>query len=373
MKKIAIILPLIAYLLCACEVDLPISDNQASGDASYIITSLVSVGENVNLRLARTESINEDRYEVYDNTEMLWRVLMFPDTTYYYYPEDKQLMQKYKETLVSRKSDVYLITSSGEIPMIYNDTTLNYECDYRPLPGEKLSVKAKCRSNEDTTSSQLTNECYASVVVPDWQPEFEIISANKIYKQSLMRDDLGIEEVTADSVVEFKIKIIDRSTDIHCYRIKVQGISYMDIPYENNTVTEYIRWCDAFFSSDPLLYDSAITGSFGPWQAYTTDVFTNSTFVSGEYDLIVQSRFFRYSTSGYRAIKITLQPISTSLANYLSTLYRIRSFTPSYFSEPASLSSNIDNGVGVFGAIGQSVSRIYFFPGEEQALESNWR
>ncbi len=161
-----------------------------------------------------------------------------------------------------------------------------------------------------------------------------------------------------------KIKIIDRSSHTHCYRIKVQAIEYNRKKNLDETIG-WIAWCDAFFSTDPLLYDSSITGTFGPWQAYTTDVFTNSKFVGGEYDLTVQSRIFSHSVSVHRAIKITLQPISASLANYLSSIYRIRSFEQSYFSEPSTLSTNIDGGVGIFGAIGKSVARMYWLPGEE--------
>lgn len=154
---------------------------------------------------------------------------------------------------------------------------------------------------------------------------------------------------------------------MHCYRIKVQGISYSHLNFRPEPYYEpgIVKWCDAFFSNDPLLYDSAITGTFGPWQAYTTDVFTNTQFDAGEYDMTVQSRFYNHSSLFRRCIKITLQPISTSLANYLSSLYRIRSFKESYFSEPSTLSTNVEGGVGVLGAIGLPVSRYYWFPGEE--------
>lgn len=365
MKTTKYIFLLTTLILWSCQVELPVPDNQTSGDASYVLTSVVSAGENVKVRLARTEAIGESHYEYYDNKEMLWRVLMFPDTSYYYYPEDRNIMVKYQEELVSGTSDVSLITASGEVPMTYNSATLDYECDYKPAPGEKLTVKAMCRNNNASVASDGVHECSASLTVPDWQPEFEIVSARTIAKPSLMRDDLGIIEQTADSVVEFKIKIIDRSPDIHCYRIKVQGFKYL---YSNSDETgsdnSLIVWCDAFFSSDPLLYDSAITGSFGPWQANTTDVFTNAGFITGDYDLTVQSRFFNKSPL-HRAIKITLQPISPSLSNYLSALYRVRCFKPTYFSEPTTLSTNIDGGVGIFGAIGQTTSRMYWFPGEE--------
>lgn len=359
----------ILTVAASCETSLPVPNNQVSGDASVVITSLACVGDSLKVRIARTEAIGESHKEVYEDMQLLWRVLMFPDTSYYYYPEDRLLMKKYKEELVLRRSNVVLTTPSGEeLPLEYNYANLNYECGYKPQPGDMLSIRAECISNPGTSTMEDAHVSTATVRVPDWKPEFEIVSAEMAYKKGLKRDDLGLEEVLPDSVMDFKIHIVDNSSSIHNYRIKVQSFLYSYAQGTSDILDyDYISWVDAFFSNDPLLYDAGITGGFGPWQPFTTDVFTNQGFRNGEYYLNVQSRIQSHgivSNGAHRAIKITLQPIDSSLANYLSSLYRARSFTPSYFTEPTSLASNINGGVGVFGAIGPSTSIIYWYPGE---------
>lgn len=357
--------------VASCETTLPVPDNQTSGDASVVITSLASAGESLKVRLARTEAIGEPHKEVYEDRQLLLRALMFPDTTYKSYPDDSLLMKKYRDELVLPHSLVTLTTSSGqEVPLEYNGATLNYECGYRPQPGERLTIKAECQSDTNKMLTHMPHICTATVDVPDWKPEFEIVSAEMVYKKALTRDDLHLVEALPDSVIDFKLRIVDPSPQLHAYRIKVQGCLYH---YSQGTSDildiDFVKWIDAFFSNDPLLYDAGITDIFGPWQPYTTDVFTNRAFDDGEYYLNVQSRFNGHtgaSSNGYhRAIKITLQPIAPSLANYLTSLYRLRTATPTYFSEPTSLQSNVDGGVGIFGAIGKTTSRIYWFPGEE--------
>ncbi|MBP3590571.1 MAG: DUF4249 family protein, partial [Muribaculaceae bacterium] len=122
-------------------------------------------------------------------------------------------------------------------------------------------------------------------------------------------------------------------------------------------------------SKDPLFYDPAITKSFGPWPAYTTDVFSDAYFPNGEYIVELNSRIFpapsESSNSSGRYVEIELEPINRELMEYLSVLYRLRVATDSYFSEPVSLPSNIEGGVGVFGAVGKSAKVRYWFPGEE--------
>lgn len=358
----------------ACETSLPVPDHQVSGDESVVISSLACAGDCLKVRLARTEAIGEAHHEVYEDKELLWRALMFPDTTYLSYPQDSLLMKKYKEQLVLGQSSVTLTTPTGEeLPLKYNNATLDYECGYIPLPGERLTITAECQSGTAPAQVQRPHICTATVNVPDWKPEFEIVSAEKVYKKTLTRDDLNLAEPVPDSVIDFKIRIIDPSPQLHAYRIKVQGCAYSYQRVTDGKVDRaYINWIDAFFSNDPLLYDAGITDNFGPWQAYTTDVFTNQAFQGGEYYMSVQSRIHGHSsgtTNGrYRAVKITLQPIAPSLANYLSSLYRLRSMTPTYFTEPTSLSSNVVGGVGIFGAIGESTSIFYRFPGEEDPL-----
>ena len=145
------------------------------------------------------------------------------------------------------------------------------------------------------------------------------------------------------------------------------SISYRFADKNNPRDTDHVSPISVFHTADGLLVDPAIDKSFGPWPAYVTDVFSDKSFYGDEYVVEVSSRM-KYPGDNIRNgryFDIELQPINRELMEYLSVLYRLRVATDSYFSEPVSLPSNIEGGVGVFGAIGQSAKIRYWLPGEE--------
>ncbi len=371
---------LVLTVVSSCEVHLPMPSSEEKDGINVVASSLIIPGQNVALRLAYTEDINDNLSEVYDDRNMLLRALMFPDTTAY--SRDTYLMKKYYDELLLRVGEVEVTNQQGEVyPLVFNPETFNFESDHKAVAGERLQFSATLSSRKGKSLN-----VNSSTVVPGWKPEAKILEATRRYRATEEREDLSLIEMANDSVYELKILINDDSPDLHCYHIRVRGISYnyqgdsggkipiggsLDNPiYDEPLIPlDLVWWTDAFFTNDPLLYDSSITSMFGAWQAYTTDVFTNRQFNNGSYVLTVQARYPYTSVYGgdkRRFMEVQLQPITVDLMNYLSSLYRIRvSDNSDYFSEPKSLSSNINGGVGIFGAMGEPLVLRYWFPGEE--------
>lgn len=375
------ILVLFSSLLWSCEVQLPFPEKSINHDNAVSINALVIAGDSVMARMAWTEDLGDDMYEVIPDKPTLWRILKFVNPTLF--PEDTIYNYKYKTELIIRDASMHLINSAGDsIPMIYNDSTMNYESDYRALPGETLTLTGSVTKLFPGKADSIhTYTASSRITVPDWTPDFEIIDCQKYYRGYEDREEIPLSERTTvvDSVATFRILIKEpANSPRHTYRIKVLGIGV------NHEVNRHyiICWANAFYSTDPLLYDAALENKFAPWQPYTTDIFTNESFYNGQYTLTVSSRFFvRYHREGYyignnykeavyndRRFEIELEAIGDELANYLTTIYRYRLDTDSYFSEPISLPNNIAGGVGIFGAIGNRKTVKYRFPGEEPLI-----
>lgn len=353
----------LALLSTGCEVSLPTIEDMTTRENECTLTALALAGDSLKVRVAYTETLNEDHYESVSERSVRLRMLMFPEYTTYYKP-DSTIMEKYRKYLIDTKAEVSARTGTGgQINLIFNPTTLNYECGYKPAPGEKISIMATMPSRDG--ASTLTAS--STVTVPDWQPQFEIVNVKYLYKPREKREDYDdmYESVNfADSVAEITIHIRDNSSKVNCYRLNAFGVLYYRehvhhyaSGWDVNEKAE-VKWNCAFYSDDPLLYDSRKTEQFGPWQAYTTDVFSNMQFKNDAY-VTFQVRYPQISNYRkdcyHRFIQIELQPITSQLMDYLSTIYRLRvADTQSYFSEYSTLPDNIDGGVGIFGGIGKS-------------------
>lgn len=346
----------------ACQVDLDPAVKASDGLADCTVTALATAGDSLKVRLMYTAYIYKEQYSIAitDRAKLL-RILMFPNESAYGYMY-KNYMEKYRPYLIDENAQVTAVTGSGEqISLEFNPVTLDFESGYKPSPGERISLTATIPARKGTTTLKAS----ATATIPDWQPQFEIVDVKRVYKER-QNDESNIyteSEMFADSVAEVTLRIHDNSTSLNCYRLKTKGVSYnypYDVIYEpwqsqhSFHVDASAYWSGVFFSSDPLLYDSQITSMFSPWQAYTTDVFTNRQF-NKVADVKVQVRYPMALNKHQRFVEIELQPISPQLMNYLSVLYRIRLNTEhSYFSEFISLPSNIEGGVGIFGGIGKS-------------------
>lgn len=338
--------------MVGCEVNLGDPEDGTAGNSECSLTALAVVGDSLKVRLAFTENLSDPKFEPYEDMSVRLRMLMFPD--FFQFPLDSMTMVKYRTLLTRTRADVTAITGSGQtVQLTFNKATLNYECGYRPKSGERISVTATIPESIHPTGSLTVK---SNVTIPDWIPQVEIMSYNKKYKERDVREDLSIKESYwyVDSVLEVTMHVHDASSDTHCYRLKASGVGYNYSHFsEGEEFPAFILRSSAFFSDDPLLYDSQITDKFGPWQAYTTDIFSNRQFKNDAF-ITVQVRYPRKVKDMHRFVQIELQPITVSFSNYLSSLYRMRVAEKSYYSDYTTLPSNIEGGVGIFGGMGKS-------------------
>lgn len=370
MRKPSYILPLIILFgtLCGCEVEIDAPTRME--DNSITVTALAVASEPLTVRLSWTEGINDALSAPFADSYEMWRVLNFLKETH---PEDSLIYQEYYKKHVATTARVKANIDGNEYDMTYNDKTLNYEYpDYTVKPGDRISINVQVDTllpYQSTLGTQGVLESTSRIEVPSNTPGVEILKAEKIYRELEKYDPLMTVERGVDSVVVFTLKLRSQSPGVNFYRLKVTSmICVFDNPGSRNSTIPI----SAYHTSDPLLYDAAIDKGFGPWPAYQSDVFTDESFHSGEYIISLSSRVaVRGMTNSdgplntARYFEIELQPINAALMNYLSVLYRLRIATPSYFSEPSTLPSNIDGGVGIFGAIGKSAKIRYWLPGEE--------
>ncbi len=379
MKKLLYISTII-IILCAlwsCEVD--IFPPEMGDNNSITVTALAVDGEPLNVRLSWTEKIDSALSAPYSDSYVMWRVLNMLDTNKYvipgsestlYYQEDSTLFEDYYKKNVVTDAKVVANVNGQDFEMIYNPSTLNYEYnDYIAKAGDHIKITANASKFFHDQDNFLPTEASGWIDIPTNIPDVEIIKTDKMYKECEKYQPLGNVESAVDSVVVFTLRLKSGNPGINCFRLKVSSILAI---YNNDGQKNNILPITTYSTVDNLLYDSTIDKAFGPWPAYLTDVFTDESFHNGEYIIDISSRVNnnRVSSGGQplnciRYYEIELQPITPMLMNYLSVLYRLRIAMPSYFSSSSSLPSNIEGGVGIFGAIGKSKKIRYFFPGEE--------
>ena len=349
--------------LSGCEVALdapnPIKEN------SMTVTALAVCGKKLSARVSWTEDINEAVSAPYSDNYLMWRMLSFQKIVSLT-PEDSVKLDRYYSQRVAKDADVKATIGDKEYRMTYNPETSDYECDYVVKPGDRISISAKSSRMLHYPSGLgylVPLDAHSTVEVPTHKASVEILDAKKIYQAGKKGESIGTYEYGVDSAVVFKLRLKSHSSGTNCYRIRVSSVSFT---IGDGSYLTQISPITAFHSNDPLFYDPAITKSFGPWPAYTTDVFSDAYFPKGEYVVELSSRIYpKLPKPMGRYIEIELEPINRALMEYLSVLYRLRVATDSYFTEPVTLPSNIEGGVGIFGAIGKSAKIRYWLPGEE--------
>lgn len=361
----AIALAMLAFLSgCEVEIDAPGLEN----DNYMTLTALAVAGEKVSARISWTEDINKATSAPYADSYVMWRMLKFKDARRF--PEDTVMFEQYYGRRVADNADVTIKAGGNEYKMRYNPETLDYECDYKAEPGDRITISAKASRMMHYPSGLgylVPLEAGSTVRVPEHAAEVEIVSAEKVFRALEKYDELGATEQGLDSAMVFRLRFRSPSSGTNCFRLKVTSISYRFADIKYPQFPDHVSYISVFHTADPLLLDAAINKSFGPWPANITDVFSDKGFYGGEYVVEVSSRL-KYpgdKINSGRYFEIEVQPISRELFEYLSVLYRLRVATDSYFTEPVTLPSNIEGGVGVFGAIGKSAKIRYWLPGEE--------
>lgn len=363
---------------CEVEIDMP----KVNEENLVTVTALAVSGENLSVRVSMAENLDHAVSDEYDDKYMMWRVLNFPINTSYNYSISEQIEKYYGNCLI-KEADVTATINGHEYGLTYNNRTLNFESvDYKVQPGDLISISVKNNPLSNDGFSRNFN-AHSSVIVPEHTGNIEIISAMKIHKEIGVNEIYGFKEAGIDSAMVFKLRIKAPSTAKNRYRLKVTSAYYLKYnpdeggdfgDFDQGYVFEispglnlHVYPIDEYNSTDPLLYDPAIEKRFGPWPAFMTDVFSSEYFYENEYVIEVTSRLTprgNCNNTG-RYFEIELQPITRDLMEYLSSMYRRRVMTDSYFSQPSTLPSNIDGGTGIFGAIGKSAKIRYWLPGEE--------
>ncbi|MDE5572440.1 MAG: DUF4249 domain-containing protein, partial [Muribaculaceae bacterium] len=370
MKKLLYISTIIIYLctLWSCEVE--IVPPEMDDNNPFTVTALAVDGEPLNVNLSWTEKIDTALSAPYSDSYVMWRVLNMLDTAEHiiigsddtlYYTEDTTLFYDYYKKNVVTDATVSANINGQVIEMNYNPSTLNYEnSNYKVKAGDRIRINVTKKKYNKYQEGFKIIESTSQIEVPTHTPDVEIIKTNKIYKECEKYLPLGNKEFAVDSVVVFTLKLKSPNPGINCFRLKVSSIM-TSFYTEDDIIPTTITPISAYHSNDVLLYDSSLDKGFGPWPANQTDVFTDESFHNGEYIIDVSSRvscpyYLTVSDDNdiTRYFEIELQPITPMLMNYLSVLYRLRIATPSYFSEPTSLPSNIEGSVGIFGGIGKS-------------------
>ncbi|MDE6809177.1 MAG: DUF4249 domain-containing protein [Muribaculaceae bacterium] len=382
MKKNIYYLLLILFqstLITACEVEMA-APTPDSNDNLISLTALAVGGEKLSVRLSRNQDPNKASFDKFDDQYIMWRYLKF---NFIKYDEsDPSHQETYYDGNLITDADVTATVNGQTYRLTYNSETLNFESDnYIAKTGDRISLTATGQIKQnDNTYREFKS--YAAVTIPDTNFNVELLGTEKIYREKSMNED-GFREIGIDSAVVFKLRL-NSSPGMNFYRLKITSISYIfnyDKYLQDIQGNEYkynpfydgfslIYPIDAFYSNDPLLYDANLGKNFGPWPAYMTDVFTDENFFEDKYVIEVTSRIadVRGDCVNYgRYFEIELQPITRNLMEYISAIYRLRIKEDSYFSQPISISSNIEGGTGIFGAIGKSKKIRYFLPGEENS------
>ncbi|MDR2950226.1 MAG: DUF4249 domain-containing protein [Prevotella sp.] len=187
----------------------------------------------------------------------------------------------------------------------------------------------------------------ASAVVPE-NPQIISVDTIAIYKTVS-----GYK----GKYLRYNVKIKDRSQSDNFYRIKVDGAYH----YQSKDWLEfeYWRYITRFKSDDVILNNGNPENTDNDDLSIVTfppnyyGIFTNTMFKGTEYTLSFYIEYpdFLYENEydkGY--LNITLQMISPELYKYYSSVQRYRYLDEYEMTEPVKIFTNINNGLGIFGA-----------------------
>lgn len=236
--------------------------------------------------------------------------------------------------------------------MEYDDDTHKYISDYRPRPGDNISISADYLEK----LSQKKFSAHGSVSVPASAPQFEVVSKVTYYEylDKGYLDPTGEYDIYAtDSVMEITLNLKDTPGVSNYYRLRIRGIA--ETKNLDGEQTSYVT--DIFTTSDVLLQDRTLTEAFGNWPAYFTNIFDDHLFSNGEYTITVKSRM-RSGTNP--RVLVEYQSITRELYYYLRSVYQYRIHTEDVFYDPISIYTNVDDGWGILGGITSSRVMLYY-------------
>ncbi len=286
-------------------------------------------------------------------------------------PRDMMHMDSTILMSVLADADVKLKVNGGsEYKMTYNPRYLTYDSEYVPKEGDEVVIVAESMSNPSANGFRTKlDRASAKAVLPS-KPKIEVVSANVMYKALEYHDasqnnmvGAGSTEYAAidfwgeDSVMQIKLRITDPGKEKNYYRLAVRSVGASH-KYTKTGDFEYVC-VDMFYSSDDLFYDSNLDKQFGYWPVYFSNVFDDHLINGKKYEFIVESRK-RKDSEITPFVIVELQQLSPDMYYYMKDIeiFRISDFD--VYDNPRQITTNVNNGWGVFGAMNCDTHIISF-------------
>lgn len=362
MKVRNILMGIVAMLsLSACEtiIDIETDDftNRITINAFLTPDTTVTayITEAAGLKTFSTIALQSDYYS-YEKVESP-RDVMYMDTTI-------------SKSVLTEANVKLKVNGGNEYQMTYNPQYLTYDSEYVPKEGDEVEIIAESMSIPSTNGFRVKlDRASAKAVLPD-KPKIEVVSKDVIYKEleyyTVEQDKTvgaGTNEFMAidfwgeDSVMQIKLRITDPGNEKNYYRLAVRSVGASH-KYSKNGDFEYVC-VDLFKSSDQLFHDSSLDKSFGYTPAYFSNVFDDRLINGKTYEFTVESRK-RKDSEITPFVIVELQQISHDMYQYMKDIEKFRISDFDLYENPLQITSNVNDGWGVFGAMNYDTHIVSF-------------
>lgn len=266
------------------------------------------------------------------------------DTCRIYLTESRSIFRPGQGAYWGRDPYVYIIDADVVLNINNKPEKLIYSVkDSAYLYLKPFSVK----DNIEIQVSHNNKRLNASAIIPD-SPQILSVDTVAIYKTS---------SGTKKKYLRYDLKIKDKGQNDNFYRIRVDGAYHYQSTYWQDF--GYWTYITRFRSDDAILNNGNPENTDNDDLSIVTfppnyyGIFTNAMFKGMEYILkfYIEYPDFLYKDEydkGY--LNVTLQMISSDLYKYYSSVQRYRYLDEYEMAEPVMIFSNINNGLGIFGA-----------------------
>ncbi|GHV39471.1 hypothetical protein FACS1894179_04420 [Bacteroidia bacterium] len=266
------------------------------------------------------------------------------DTCRIYLTESRSIFRPGQGAYWGRDPYTYIIDADVVLSINNKAEKLTYSAkDSAYLYLKPFSVK----DNIEIQVSYNNKRLNASAIIPD-SPQILSVDTATIYKTS---------SGTKKKYLKYNLKIKDKGQSDNFYRIRIDGAYHYQSAYWDDF--EYWRYITRFRSDDAILNNGNPENTDNDDLSIVTfppnyyGIFTNTMFKGTEYILkfYVEYPDFLYEDEydkGY--LNVTLQMMSQDLYKYYSSVQRYRYLDEYEMTEPVKIFSNINNGLGIFGA-----------------------
>ena len=284
--------------------------------------------------------------------------------SYYYYEYDEDNAPPFnnkkgynliKESAIPDAKVELTVNDETNYPMVYDTLMLCYQSDYMPVIGDRLEVRIKHASSEQTI---------ARTEVPRPQ-KLEILEAIPEFFERKKYD--GPFGATNQGYLKLRLRLHDPAGERNYYRLAVRSI------HSVTEINEIAIW-DLYSSSDPIFRDERLTSEWdGHWPAYFSDVFDDSQINGEVYEFEVQTYILKYVSypDYWPSYEISLQSITEDYYRYLKSMQLYRISREDTYSEGVYIHSNNEGGWGLLGGISGEVHRVEPFKDMNESSEGN--